>query len=178
MCRESRDLETLLRQTKETRGKAKNQAEIVEPKQTLQQGERRLLKLRQRADELEDSVEELEGRIRSSESHIQWALHNAMQEADLLEPHTPLTPFTMTDTESRPPTQKEINHDTGEKAYDTGDIAANGVGDAAHHCTSREDTDDTPEELQSIRQTAWESYNKALVTMHTVQSPFDTPAIV
>ena len=172
-CRESRDLETSLRQTKEMIGKAKNQAETVEPRQTLQQRQRRLFKLRQRADELEDSIKELEGRMRSSQSHIQWFLHNVMQETDLVEPHRPLTPFTMTDTKSRPPTQKDIHDDTGNKDYCTAGIAADGVGDAAHHCASQEDTDDAPEELQSIRQTAWESYNEALMTMHKVQSLFD-----
>ena len=171
--RETRDFETATRQIKETIKKAENQAETVGLRETVQQRERRLLKLRQRGHELEDSVKELEGRIRSSKSHIQWALHNAMQEADLFEPRRPLTPFTMTDTESEPQTQKENHHDTGNEDYNTVDIAANGLGDAAHHSVSREDTDVAPEELQSIRQKAWESYNEALMTVHKVQSLFD-----
>ena len=168
-----RDFETSVRQTKGTIEKAKNQAKSVKSRQTLQQSEQRVLELGQRGNELEHSVKELRGRIRSSESHIQWALHNAMQEADLLAPHRPLTPFTMTDTESEPRTQKESHDDTVNKDYCTDDVAADGVGDAVHHCASREDTDDAPEELQSIRQRAWESYNEALFTMHKVQSLFD-----
>ena len=171
--RETRDFETATRQIKETIKKAENQAETVGLRETVQQRERGLLKLRQRGHELEDSVKELEGRIRSSKSHIQWALHNAMQEADLFEPHRPLTPFTMTDTESEPQTQKENHHDAGNEDYNTVDIAANGLGDAALHSVSREDTDVAPEELQSIRQKAWESYNEALMTVHEVQSLFD-----
>ena len=171
--RESRDSETSVRQPKGTIEKAENQAETVEPRKTVQQRERRLLKLRQRGDDLEDSVKELEGRIKSSKAHIQWALHNAMREADLLEPHRPLTPFTMTDTESEPRTQKESHHDTGNKDYSTVDIITNSIGDATHHSVSREDTPDVPEELRCIRQEAWESYNEALMTMHKVQSLFD-----
>ena len=71
--REIRDFETSIRQTKGTIEEAKNQAEAVGPRQALQQ--RELLKFGQQGDKLEDSVKELEGRIRSSESHIQWALH-------------------------------------------------------------------------------------------------------
>ena len=171
--RECRDIETLIRQIKDTIDMAENRAETVEIRDTVQQHERRLLKLRQWGDELEDSVTQLEGRINSSKSHIQWALHNAMQAADLFEPHRPLTPLTITDTESEPQTQKENHHDTGKEDYNMVDVAAGGVGNAAHHSVSREDTDDAPEESQSIRQKAWQSYNEALVTMHKVQSLFD-----
>ena len=168
--RECRDFETSIRQIKET---AENQAETVEFRETVQQHERRLLKLRQWRDELEDSVKQLEGRINSSKSHIQWTLHNAMQETDLLKPHRPLTPHTIIDTESEPRIQNESHDDTSNENYNMVDIAADGVGGAAHRSTPRKDTDIAPEELQSIREKAWQSYNEALVTMHEVQSLFD-----
>ena len=171
--RECRDFEASTRQLKETIEMAENQAETVKPRETVQQRERRLLKLRQREDEFEDSLKELEGRIRSSKSHIQWVLHNAMQEADYLEPHTPLTPFTVSDTGSEPQTQNENHSETGNEDYNTVDVLTDGVDDAAHRFISWEDTDDAPEELQVIRQRALESYNEALVTMHKVQSLFD-----
>ena len=171
--RESRDLETSMKRIEETIEMAENQAEIVELRETVEQHESDLFKLRQRGDELEESVKQLQGRIYSSKSHIQWALHNAMQEADLFEPRRPLTPFTMTDTKSESQTQQENHHETGNEDYNTVDIVTGGVGDAAHQSTSREDTDIAPEELHSIRQKAWQSYNKALVTMHKVQSLFD-----
>ena len=170
---EVRRFDTSIRQIKQTIEMAENQAETVELRETLRQHERRLLKLRQRGDELEDSVKQLEGRIKSYESHIQWTLHNAMQESDLLEPHRPVTSFTMTDTETESRAQKENDHGTVNEDYNTVDIAAGSVGGAAHHSAFREDTDVAPKELQCIRQEAWESYNEALVTMHKVQSLFD-----
>ena len=77
-----------------------------------------------------------------------------MQEADLLEPHRPLTPFIMTNTESESRILKGSHHDTSDEDYCTDCVATDGVGDAAHHRASREDTDDAPEKLQSIRQRA------------------------
>ena len=170
---EVRRFDTSIRQIKQTIEMAENQAETVELKETMRQHERRLLKLRQRGDELEDSVKQLEERIKSYESHIQRTLHNAIQESDLLEPHRPLTPFTMTDTKTESRAQEGNDHDTGNEEFDTVDITADSVGGAAHHSASWEDTDVAPKELQSIRQEAWESYNEALVTMHKVQSLFD-----
>ena len=170
---ESRDFETSVRQFKKTIDLTENEADTVELRETVRQHELRLLKLRQRGNELEDSIKQLEGKIKSYESHIQKTLHNAMQESDLLEPHRSLTPFTMADTKTEPRAQRENDHDTVSEDYNTFNIAANSVGGAAHHSASREDTDVTPKELQSVRQEAWESYNEALVTMHKVQSLFD-----
>lgn len=165
--REARRFENSINQCKESIEAAENQEEVEKLRETIQQQEPHLLLVRQRRDELEKGAKELERNVTSSKAHIQWVLDTAMKEADLLEPHRPLTPVTMTDIESEPGTQEEIHQDTH-----NGEGTKNGDHNAVDKVVLP-NTDDVPEELQSLRRAAWESYDEALVTMHKVQALFD-----
>ena len=161
--RKARDLELSIDQIKESMEVAENQEKVTELQALVQEQESQLRKFCQRRDELEQSAKELERSVMSSKAHIQWVIENAMEEADLLEPHRPLTPITIDDIESEYEIQEDTHNSNSSKIH-------NAVDDV---CYPIEDTDDAAEELQQVRQEAWESYNEALVTMHKVQALFD-----
>ena len=177
--REARSLETSINQIKESIEVAEDQEKVEELREMVQQREPQLLKLRQRREELEKGAKQLERNVTSCKAHIQWVLDTAMKEADLLEPHMPLTPVTMTDLESEPGIQEEIHQNTHNETgiKNVKDNAVKNVTDGTdfpkQHSVVSADADDVSEELQSLRRAAWESYNETLVTMHRVQALFD-----
>ena len=177
--REVRSLENSIDETNELIEVAENEEKFEELQGMLQRREVRLLKVRQRRDELDKGAKQLERNITSSKAHIQWVLDTAMKEADLLEPHKPLTPVTMTDTESNPECHEEAQQRTDKKTgienqkHDQTQKVTDGVNPPGQHSVIPVNTDDVPEELQLLRREAWESYDDTLVTMHKVQALFD-----
>ena len=171
--REAREIETSINQIKETIEEAKNQRQIEELEDILQQHQHGLHNIRQQRDELENGVKQVERRVTSSRSDVEWVLHNAMKEADLLEPYRPLPTVSMTYSKRERKYQREKRDDTNREDNIVVENVTDGVDDPAQQPIRLEETDDTPEELQLIRQKAWESYNDALVTMHKVQALFD-----
>lgn len=177
--REVRSLESSIYHISESIQMAENHGEVEELQKMAQQQETQRLKICQRRDELEKGAKELERNVTSSKAHIQWVLDTAMKEADLLEEHRPLTPVAMTDIESNTGIPEEI---PGETRNETGNQsgkqkAVQNVTEGADlpqdHSDISANEDNVPEELQSLRQAAWESYNENLATMHKVQAIFD-----
>lgn len=177
--REARSLENTINETKELIEVAENKDQFEELQGMMQQQESRLLRIRQRRDELEKGAKHLERNVTSSKAHIQWVLDTAMKEADLLEPHRPLTPVTMTRIESDADTQEDADQitrdgtSTKNQKHNQARSLADGVDPPRRNSVIPVNTDDVPEELQLLRREAWDSYNHNLVTMHKVQALFD-----
>lgn len=178
--RQARDLENSINQEEESTEGAESQEKITELRDMVGKREAKMLKVQQRRDELENGANQLERNVTSSKAHIHWILENAMKKAGLFEPHRPLTPFTMTEDGSQSATEEDETRQNTHDHISTGngkqDAGIKGTGSVdypeqpSHHLVN---IDDAPEDLQSLRQDAWESYNEALVTMHKVQNLFD-----
>ena len=147
-----------------------NQERIVQLKAMVRRHEQRLLDIQQRRDTLTKSARELEAKVASSKSHIQWVLHNAMERANLFEPHRPLTPNTACNVESEASTEKDNHYDTDIGDLNVGDRVTNNMDESAPHFNA---SDGPLEELQLVRQEAWISYKEAFVTKQKVQELFD-----
>ena len=177
--RETRNLETSINQLQESIEMTEDQGQAEKLPGMAQKREAQLLKLRQRRDKLESDTKQLERNVTSSKAHILWVLDNAMKEADLLEPHRPLTPVTITDIESEAEIREEIHHTThSDKGSKNGNQQAtvSVIDDAdfpTRHSILSTNTDNVPEENPSLRRAAWESYNENLVKIHKVQALFD-----
>ena len=61
--------------------------------QLAQKRESELVEARRRKNEIEKGAQLLESSIAASRKYTQWVLETAMAEANLLEPHRPLTPY-------------------------------------------------------------------------------------
>ncbi|KAL9065934.1 MAG: hypothetical protein Q9161_007918 [Pseudevernia consocians] len=177
--REARDFEASINQIKELIEETQDEEKIEELQEMMQQREPQMLKISKRRDELEKGAKQLERNVASSRAHIQWVLDTAMKEADLLEPHRPLTPVTINDFESEFEDQEEIHQNTynGKASKDANHKAIESVTHGAEfpkqHSGVLANTDDDPEESQLLHRVAWESYNETLATMHKVKALFD-----
>ena len=177
--REAHNFETSINQIKLSIEEAQNEEKVEELQEIMQQQEPQRLKLFKQRDELEKGAKQLERNVTHSKAHIQWVLDTAMKEAGLLEPHRPLTPVTMIDFESEFKDQEEIHQNTyNEKASKDGNHKAvenmtDGASFPKRHSGVLANTENVPEESQSLRRAAWESYNETLTTMHQVQALFD-----
>lgn len=177
--REARSFETSIEQIKESIEGAENQETVNELREMVQQQESRLLKIWQRRKELELGTKQLERNVTSCKAQIQWILDTAMKEAEFLEPHRPLTPVTMSDIESEPSTQEEIQQNSHNQKgsmngrHNAVENVTTGADFQKEHSVVLANTVDVPEDVQLRRRVAWESYNENLVTMHKVQALFD-----
>lgn len=147
---------------------------IVNLQGVAQNQERGLLESRRRRDDLEGGAEQPQSRVTASRAHILWALQNAMKEADLLEPHGPITPVAMMDVDSELETQEESRYTTNSGEIEAGEEVGDRAEYAEQHSVLFANPGNDPEEWQLLRQEAWESYNAALITMHNVQALFDS----
>lgn len=179
MRRETRNAQASIDSIGETLEVAKSQEEADELEEIAQQRESKLFMARQRKDEIEKGATLLENSIAASRAYTQWVVETAMGEANLLDPHRPLTPFIAADTEDDMDTtdiynRPHIQSDTEEVNSDN--EAQNAVEDAdvprQQPVVSANDAEVLADEA-SIRQTAWEDYNDKLVTFHKVQAIFD-----
>ena len=168
--REVRSLEAAIDQIKDSIEMAANHQETGVLQEMVQQRLAKLLKVRQRKDKLEADARQLESNVASYRAHIQWVLENAMKEANLLEPHRPLTPFTMNNVESESGTLEVGHHDTNNGKNNTVENVSDEADCPAEHSVISARANDAPEEPQMD---VWESYNEALVTMQKVQALFD-----
>ena len=168
--REAQSLESVISQSRDAIKMATNQEEVEVLQETLQRRETKLLKVRQRKDTLETDVKELERNIASYRAHIEWVLENAMKEANLLEPHRPLTPVTVSSVESEPGTEEVSHHYANNGKHSTVENLSDEADYPVKHSNLLAAASNAPEERQTE---ALESYNEVLVTMHKVQALFD-----
>lgn len=165
-CREAKNTETPMNETSGSTMVAGSEKRIGELEEIIQKQERRLLGSRWRRDDIE-------GGAKSSKAHILWILQNAMKEADLLEPHGPLTPVTVTDVDSELGTQEASHYTTNSGEREAGEVVSDRADYAEQQFILLPDPDDSLEEGQLLRWKAWNSYNEALMTMQKVQALFD-----
>ena len=167
---EAWEIENSISQIIESLEVGENQERIVQLKAMVRRHEQRLLDIQQCRDTLTKSARELEAKVASSKSHIQWVLHNAMERANLFEPHRPLTPNSICNVESEAGTEKDNHYDTDIGDLNVGDRVTNNMDKSAPHFKA---SDGPLEELQLVRQEAWISYKEAFVTKQKVQELFD-----
>ena len=174
--RDARDAETSMNLAKEALEVAEGQKQADELTEKAEKRKSTLLEARQRKDEIEKGAKLLENSIAASREYTQWVLETAMGEADLLEPHRPLTPFMAADTE-----EDEDPNEIPDQPYNENEIQ-NATGDAdvprqpefsANDEEVPANSDEAPADEDSIRQAAWEDYNDKLETFHEVQAMFD-----
>ena len=171
--REAKNSETSINETSGSTEVAASEKRVAELQEVVQKQEDGLLGTRRRRDDLEGSAKQLESRVTSSREHILWVLQNAMKEADLLEPHRPLTPVTTTDVNSEVGTQDESHCTANSGERESVDEVSDRADYAEQQSVHLANSGDDPEEWQLLRQEAWKSYNAALMTMHKVQALFD-----
>lgn len=171
--REAQKSETSTNETSGSTEVTGSEKRVAELQEVVQKQEHGLLGGRRRRDELEGGAKQLRRRVTSSRAHILWVLQKAMKEADLLEPHRPLTPVTRTDVDSEPRIPEE-NHYTNIKGEKE---AVEEVSDRAdyakQHFSLLPNSDHSSEERHLLQRKAWKSYEEALVTMQKVQALFD-----
>ena len=93
-----------------------------------------------------------------------------MKEANLLEPHMPLTPVTMKSVESEPRTETVSPDNANIRENSTIENMTDEADSTAKRSVLSAGTNNTAEDLQIE---AWESYHEALVTLQKVQALFD-----
>ena len=173
MNREVRVLETSIDQPPGPIEVAESEENIAGLQEVVRKRKYRLLRSRQRRHELEDGAKKLERKVTSSKAHVLWVLHNAMKEADLLEPHRPLTPVTMTSVDSESRTHEKSHYPTNTWERDAVEEVSDRAKYAEQHSVHLAITDKGPEEWQLLRREAWRSYNEASMTVNKIQALFD-----
>lgn len=180
--RDARNAKASLSLVRESLKVAEGQEQADKLGEIAQKRESELIEARQRKNEVEKGAQLLESSIALSRTYIQWVLETAMAEANLFEPHRPLTPFTVADSEGIE-NPNEIYHQARNETANSENEVQNAVQDAdvrrQQSMASATDAevptslDEIPADEDSIRQAAWEDYNEKLVTFHRVQAIFN-----
>ena len=131
-----------------------NSESIQELQIRFQQQERLYRKACRRRDKLEDECRNAERVVEFSRDHTLWVLNTAMKEANLLRPHTPLSPVSAGVDES----DGESEHSLQQKST----ISA-----------SEDYTEPPRNESEQLRQAALQEMDKRLQTLDVVQAKFD-----
>ena len=187
--RDARNAEACMSLVRESLEMAQNQEQADELGELSQKREIELIEARQRKNEVEKGAKLLESSVAASRAYTQWVLETAMEEANLLEPHRPLTPFIAADSEEDENPNETYNQPHNENANNENEVQ-NTVRDAdvsrqqpvvlaidAEVPASSDEvpasSDEVPADEDSVRQAAWEDYNDKLETFHKVQDIFD-----
>ena len=154
-----------------------NKLEVI-----AKQRESELIEARKRKSEIKKGTERLKSSIAASRAYTQWVLETAMEEANLLEPHRPLTPFMIADNEDDT-SPSELYNQSHNGHFTNEDEAQETTQD--EYC-SRQEQHARPNDVEppatsgdvlasdySIRQAAWDDYNDKLETFHKIQAIFD-----
>lgn len=165
---------------------AESQEIADELKEIAQQRESKLLIARRQKDEIEKRASLLENSIAASRAYTQWVVETAMREANLLDPHRPLSPFTAagieddedpSDIHNRPQNQsgtKEANNESeAQNTVQDADVPRQQPMVSVNNAEVPASSDEVSADEAFIRQAAWEDYNDKLATFHKVQAIFD-----
>ena len=182
--RDARDLQVSASLVKESLGVAQSQEEADELEKIAHSLENELIEARRRKNEIEKGAELLESSVAASRAYTQWVLETAMEEANLLEPHRPLTPFTAADTKY----DEDLNESWNRRQLNNSTEHANGDNDVQNAIIPTQQTvlltcdvegsaslDEASvnNDDDSIRLVAWEDYNEKFAIFHEVQAIFD-----
>ncbi|KAL9137058.1 MAG: hypothetical protein Q9175_001736 [Cornicularia normoerica] len=180
--RDARNAEASMSLVRESLEAAESQEQADELGNVAQKRESELIEARQRKNEIEKGTELLESSIAASRAYTQWVLETAMGEASLFEPHRPLTPFIVADTEDDKNFNETYNQPHNGHVNNEAEVL-NTVQDAegsrqqpvfpANEAEVPASSDEVPADEDFIRQAAWEDYNDKLETFHKVQAIFD-----
>ena len=161
---------------------AESQEQAYELEDVAKKRESELLEAEQRKNQIEKSAARLESSIAASRAYTQWVLETAMEEANLLEPHRPLTPFIIADNEEDT-SPNELYHQLHNGHVTNQDEAQETTHDEyssreelhapPYDAGSPAESEDVPASEGSIRQAAWDDYNDKLETFHKIQAIFD-----
>ena len=160
---------------------AESQEQANELKDVAQTRESELIGAGKRKNEIEKGAERLESSIAASRAYTQRLLETAMEEANLLEPHRPLTPFMMADNEDDT-CPNELYHQLYNRHVTIEDVAQDTTQD--EYCRQElhtrpydaeppTDSEVEPAGKDSIRQAAWDGYSEKLEIFHKIQAIFD-----
>ena len=180
--RDARNAEASMSVARDSLEMAESQEQVDELEAVVQKRESELIEALHRKNEIETGAKLLESSIAASRAYTQWVLETAMGEANLLEPHRPLTPFTAADTEDDENIHELCNQSHSENA-DNDNGFQNTVQDtdgleqqpsvSANDPEVPASSDDIPMDESSIRQAAREDYQDKLETFRKVQAIFD-----
>ena len=151
---DAREIDLSLESAKESIEKAESQERIDELQIFVEQQQRRLLKVFQRRDRLEEEYNCIQRRINVSRDHTQWVLETAMKEANLLKPHRAPSPELAGDDESN-----------------IGSTNTSPQGSSALVSENPVEPPLSQEEL--VRRAALEEYGKRSRTLDVVQAKFE-----
>lgn len=180
--RATRDAETSMSLVRDSLEVAESQEEAEKLRLIAKKRESELIEARHRKNKIEEGAESLESSIAASRAYTQWVLETAMGEANLFEPHRPLSAFTAADTEDDENVNEVHNQSQNENAgngYEFQDAVQDADGSRQQPLVSANDaeivasSDNVPADEGSIRQAAWEDYHDKLETLHKVQAIFD-----
>ena len=159
---------------------SQEQADELEDVAKLRESE--LIEAEKRKNETEKCAARLESSIAASRGYTQWVLETAMEEANLLEPHRPLTPFIIADNEDDT-SPNELYHQLHNGHVTNQDVVQETTHDKytsrqelhapPHDVGLPAESEDVPANEASIRQAAWDDYNDKLETFHKIQAIFD-----
>ncbi|CAF9937320.1 hypothetical protein IMSHALPRED_011101 [Imshaugia aleurites] len=178
--RDARNAEASVNLVRDSMDVAEEQAD--ELGELAQKRESELVEARQRKNEIEKGAKLLESSIAASREYTQWVLETAMAEANLLEPHRPLTPFTAAETEddenaddvyNQPHNSNASSANEDQHAVQDTEVPRYQPVASAIDAEAPTSSDEVPADEDSVRQTAWEDYNEKLETYHQVQALFD-----
>ena len=161
---------------------AESQEQANELEDVAKTRESELIEAGKRKNEIEKGAERLESSIAASRAYTQWVLETAMEAANLLEPHRPLTPFTMAHNEEDTSPNELYDHlhnghvtneDEAQETRQDEDSSTQELHVRPYDAEPPADPEDVPASEDSIRQAAWDDYNDKLETFHKIQTIFD-----
>ena len=180
--RDARNAENSLGLVIESLEAAESREQANELEKVARTRESELIEAGKRKKEIERGAEQLESSIAASRAYTQWVLETAMEEANLLEPHRPLTPFTVADNEDNTSPNEVYNRlhnghvtneDEAQETTQQENSSRQELQVRPNNAEAPADSERNPAGEDPIRQAAWNDYNDKLETFHKIQAIFD-----